>query len=107
MAALAPWTTLAASSNVKLVENPAAADANIKMVNPTTYICFRPTMSDNRPIGKSRAEMVRASLMDIHITVVKLASKCLAMVGKAIKTLPWPSTDMNVPVATVPKTHHL
>jgi len=45
--------------------------------------------------------------MVIHNAVVRLASKCLAMEGKAIKMLPWPTTDMKMPVALVAKTHHL
>ena len=64
-------------------------------------------MSDTRPIGKSNEETARVSLMVIHRTAVKLAAMCLAMVGRAIKMLPWPTTDMKVPVATVANTHHL
>ena len=64
-------------------------------------------MSETLPIGKSNEETARVSLMVIHSAAVNVASKCLAMVGNAIKTLPWPKTDMKVPVATVPNTHHL
>jgi len=71
------------------------------------YTCFRPRMSDTRPIGKSNEEIAIVSLMVIHNAVVRLASKCLAMEGKAIKMLPWPTTDMKMPVALVAKTHHL
>ena len=31
----------------------------------------------------------------------------IGVVGRAIKMLPWPTTDMKVPVATVANTHHL
>ena len=56
---------------------------------PVMYIGFRPTMSDNLPMGSSIALMVSDSASTTHWIVVRGRLKYWAMVGRAILTPPW------------------
>ena len=97
IAELTPWMTRATISIARLPDKPAAAEARTNIVNPVTYTCFRPRMSDTRPIGSSSDDMASVSLMAIHSTVSRLAPKCPAMDGSAIRMLPCPQTGHEHP----------
>ncbi|GIT13780.1 MAG: hypothetical protein CM1200mP35_06000 [Chloroflexota bacterium] len=51
--------------------------------------------------------MARVSTIITHCTVGKSVLKCSAMDGRAINTLPCPTTDIKVPTAIAPNAHHL
>ena len=71
------------------------------------YTCLRPIMSDNLPIGRSNALIVRVSPITTHWTVGRSVLKCSAIVGNATIALPWVITEVNVPTAIAMKAHHL
>ena len=60
MAAPQPWNILAAIKIVKLEEEPATAAPRTKTREPIIYTLLGPIRSDNRPMGSSKALMVRA-----------------------------------------------
>ena len=90
-----------------LSDVPANTPPTTKMTNPPMYTRLRPTMSDRRPIGSSRALMASAYPISTHWVVGRSVPKCSAMVGIVTFRLPKSATDVNVPMASARNTHHL
>ena len=67
----------------------------------------RPTMSPNRPMGSSSALMVRACPITTHWMVARSVPKSEATDGRAMLTLPWSTTELNMPMANAPITQYL
>ena len=60
MAAPLPSMILATTNVVKFGDMPATNAPRTKISDPPIYTFLRPIRSDNRPIGNSKALMVRA-----------------------------------------------
>ena len=71
------------------------------------YIRFLPTMSDKRPMGKSRALTVNAYPIITHCVVGKSVEKCSAILGRITITLPTSATETKRPVPIARNEHHL
>ena len=69
IAAPDPWITRDRIRTVMVVEEPASTAPKRKMTKPVTYTCLRPTMSERRPMGRSRALVARAYAMTTHCVV--------------------------------------
>ena len=77
-----------------------------KIVNPTMYIRFRPTMSESRPMGRRSELIVRAYAIITHWTVGRSVRNSFAILGSATAMLPWSATETNRPSAMAEYTLH-